>query len=110
MAWTPAPRLSEAALAGTFWQFGALGGMVYGPFTVLAPPGRIGNYRHSNEDVWQSVDDRLVFFTADGATNTIFDQAQVESGQIVALSGKSGCPTSTSRPWTKSGCSSRLTD
>jgi hypothetical protein len=41
-----APPLTEADLTGTFWAFGQLGRRLYASFMVLAPGGRIGNYRH----------------------------------------------------------------
>ena len=86
--WGPAPPVSEADLTGSSWTFGALGYEPYTPFLVLAPDGLIGNYQHSNEDLWQIVDGRLAFMSSRGVATTVFDFAETCDGRVTALCGR----------------------
>jgi hypothetical protein len=87
-AWNPAPLLSEASLTGSSWRFGLLGHPPYASFLVLAPDGLIGNYRNSNEDLWQILDGRLAFISSRGVATTIFDHARIRAGEVGALIGR----------------------
>jgi hypothetical protein len=86
--WQPAPFMTEARLGGTFWSFGMLGGALYTPFVVLAPGGLLGIHRNHNEDLWHCVGGRLAFSASSGALTTVFDFAQVEGNEPVALAGR----------------------
>ncbi|MBW4023539.1 MAG: DUF707 domain-containing protein [Proteobacteria bacterium] len=90
--WHAAPPLSDAALEGTFWSFGLSGQPPHADFLVLAPDGRIGNYRNPNEDGWVVLDGRLALMSRQGVPTTIFDQAQSTSGDITALMGRVRIP------------------
>ncbi len=82
-----APPLTEADLTGTFWAFGQLGRRPYANFLVLAPGGRIGNYRNRHEDGWVIIDGQLALMSDRGIPTTVFDSAHVIDGDVTSLLG-----------------------
>ncbi len=90
--WQPAPVMTEADLSGSFWSFGLVSEPPFAPFVVLAPEGLIGNYQHPNEDLWQVSHGQLIFTSAQGLTSTVFDAAQIQDGEVIALAGRALLP------------------
>jgi len=86
--WVEAPLMEAAALSGTFWTFGDLDGRLKSPFLVLAPEGLIGNFYDEQLDYWHVVNGRLCFIDQRGLPAIVFNAAQMEGSEIVALAGR----------------------
>jgi hypothetical protein len=90
--WRAVPPLTEADFSGTFWSFGLMGHPPYADFMVLAPDGRIGNYRNKNEDGWLVLRGQLALMSREGVPTTVFDRARHANGEITALMGRVRIP------------------
>ena len=85
--WPAARPVTEAELSGTFWSFGLFGHQPHAAFMVLAPNGRVGNYRNTNEEGWLVLRGQLALMSHKGLPTTIFDRALTTDGEIITLLG-----------------------
>jgi hypothetical protein len=85
--WTDAPPLTTDMLSGTFWSLGDVDRGFFAQFMVLAPGGLIGNYFHPSVDMWQVMAGRLCLVDRDGLPSVIFDLAQMDGDNLLALAG-----------------------
>lgn len=86
--WAVAPAVSEADLAGSFWQLTSLDIGLMSPFLVLAPEGRVGNFFSPSVDYWHVFQNHLCLVNNEGGVSVIFNAAQMTGGAISSLAGR----------------------